>query len=61
MEKLRKHAGLYGDKREFFGAMAATVTHDKERNYALENGFYVIESSREDVKVIKPASEPRVW
>jgi hypothetical protein len=28
---------------------------------ALGNGFYVIEPSGEDVKVIKPGSHPRVW
>ncbi|MDR1353156.1 MAG: hypothetical protein LBK05_07730, partial [Treponema sp.] len=61
MEKIRKYADLYGDKREFFGALAATVVHEKPRDYALENGFYVIEPSGEDVKVTKPDSDPRVW
>ncbi|MDR1636385.1 MAG: hypothetical protein LBR93_03520 [Treponema sp.] len=61
MEKLRRHADLRGDRREFFGAMAATVVHDDERNYALKNGFYVIEPSGEDVKVTKPDSDPRIW
>jgi hypothetical protein len=61
MEKLRKYADLFGDRREFFGALAATVVHDKTRDYALEKGFYVIEPSGEDVKVTKPDSAPRVW
>jgi hypothetical protein len=61
MEKLRRHADLRGDMRELFGALAATVVHDKERKYALENGFYVIEPSGEDVKVTKPDSKPRIW
>ena len=61
MEKLRGYADLYGDKREFFGALAATVVQEKARDYALENGFYVIEPSGEDVKVTKPDSDPRVW
>ncbi|GHV86866.1 hypothetical protein AGMMS50255_1620 [Spirochaetia bacterium] len=61
MEKIRKHADLVGDKRELFGALAATIVQDKPRDYALENGFYVIEPSGEDVKVIKPGSDPRVW
>jgi hypothetical protein len=61
MEKIRKYADIYGDKREFFGALAATVANDKSKKYALENGFYVIEPSGEDVKVIKPSSDPRVW
>jgi hypothetical protein len=61
MEKIRKYADIYGDKREFFGALAATVVNEKSKNYALENGFYVIEPSGEDVKVIKPSSDPKIW
>jgi hypothetical protein len=61
MEKLRRYADLYGDRRELFGALAATVVQEKARDYALENGFYVIEPSGEDVKVTKPASNPKVW
>ncbi|GHT62938.1 hypothetical protein FACS1894109_21760 [Spirochaetia bacterium] len=29
MEKIRKYADIYGDKREFFGALAATVVNEK--------------------------------
>ncbi|MDR1468941.1 MAG: hypothetical protein LBT00_06575 [Spirochaetaceae bacterium] len=61
MEKLRKYADLRGDKRAYFGAMAATVVAEKERDYALENGFYVIEPSGEDVKVTKPEANPKIW
>jgi hypothetical protein len=61
MEKLRQYADLRGDRREFFGALAATVVHDRARGYALEKGFYVTELSGEDVKVTKPDSDPRVW
>ncbi|MDR1636002.1 MAG: hypothetical protein LBR93_01560 [Treponema sp.] len=61
MEKLRSYADLHGDGREYFGAMAATVVNEGEREYALERGFYVIEPSGEDVKVSEPDSAPRVW
>ncbi|MDR1637274.1 MAG: hypothetical protein LBR93_08035 [Treponema sp.] len=61
MEKLRRYADLYGDVREYFGAMAATVVNEGEREYALERGFYVIEPSGEDVKVSEPDSAPRAW
>jgi hypothetical protein len=61
MEKLRKYADLFGDKRDLFGALAATVVQDKPRDYALENGFYVIVPSGEDVKVMTPGSDPKVW
>ena len=61
MEKLRAYADLHGDRRDLFGALAATVVHDKEREYALENGFYVIEPSGEDVTVTSPGGSPRIW
>jgi hypothetical protein len=61
MEKLRAYAELHGDRRDLFGALAATVVSDKEREYALENGFYVIEPSGEDVSVTKPEPGPKIW
>jgi hypothetical protein len=61
MEKLRKHADLFGDRRELFGALAATIVEEKPKNHALKNGFYVIEPSGEDVKIIKPESNPKIW
>jgi len=61
MEKIRKHADEHGDKRQFMGAMAATITDEPTKNYALKKGLFVIEPSGEDVKVTKPDSEPRVW
>jgi hypothetical protein len=50
-----------GDTRQFFAAMAAMTASDRTIEYALTNGFYVIMPSGEDVKITKPASEPRVW
>jgi hypothetical protein len=61
MEKIRKYADEHGDKRQFMGAMAATITDENTRNYALKQGLFVIEPSGEDVKVTKPAKEPRIW
>jgi len=61
MEKIRKHANEHGDKRQFMGAIAATITDEGTRNYALNQGLFVIEPSGEDVKVTKPATEPRIW
>jgi hypothetical protein len=61
MEKIRKYADEHGDKRQFMGAMAATITDENTRNYALKQGLFVIEPSGENVKVTKPATEPRVW
>ena len=61
MEKIRKYADEHGDKRQFMGAMAATITDENTRNYALKKGLFVIEPSGEDVKVTKPEAEPRIW
>ena len=61
MEKIRKHANEHGDKRQFMGAMAAFITDEATKKYALKKGLFVIEPSGEDVKVTKPEKEPRVW
>jgi len=60
MEKVRKYANDHGDKREFLGAMAATIVDKDTKAYALSKGFFVIEPSGEDVKITKPNSE-KVW
>jgi hypothetical protein len=61
MEKVRKYADGHGDKRQFMGAVAATITDKSTREYALKKGLFVIEPSGEDVKVTKPEAEPRIW
>jgi hypothetical protein len=61
MERVRKYADEHNDKREFLGAMAAMITNKDTKEYALSNGFFVIEPSGEDIKITKPASEPAVW
>jgi hypothetical protein len=55
------NADEYGDKRQFMGAMAATITDESTRNYALKQGLFVIDPSGDDVKVTKPDGEVRVW
>jgi hypothetical protein len=61
MEKIRKYADEHGDKRQFMGAVAATIADEAARNYALKQGLFVIEPSGDDVKVTKPEGEARVW
>jgi hypothetical protein len=60
MEKVRTYADEHGDKRQFLGAIAATIADKSAREYALKKGFFVIEPSGEDVKVTKPVSE-KIW
>jgi hypothetical protein len=61
MEKVRKYADEHGDKRQFLGAMAATIINESVRQYALKKGFFVIEPSGEDVRITKPVSDPKIW
>jgi hypothetical protein len=61
MEKIRKYADEHGDKRQFMGAIAATITDKSTREYALKKGLFVIKPSGENVKVTKPEGEVRVW
>ncbi|GBU27125.1 hypothetical protein R84B8_00648 [Treponema sp. R8-4-B8] len=61
MEKVRKYADDHNDKREFLGAIAAMVIKPKPRDYALNQGFFLIEPSGDDVKVIKPEGKPKIW
>ena len=60
MEKIRRHADLNNDKRQFLGTIAATVIDEDTRRYALKQGFYIIEPSGENVKIVKPVSA-KIW
>jgi len=61
LEKMRKHADLRGDKRRFLGAVAGIVVNDDEREYALNQGFYLIEPSGENFNITPPHNKPKEW
>jgi hypothetical protein len=63
MEKLRRYADLHGDKRVYLGAVAGVVFSESEKNYAMKNGFYVIEPSGDTFSIIEPEGKyrPREW
>jgi hypothetical protein len=63
MGKVRLHADLHGDTRKYLGAVAGMVINDNERDFALKNGFYVIEPSGDTFTIIEPkgAYHPREW
>jgi hypothetical protein len=64
MKKMRVHADLRNDKRTYLGAVAGVVFEDGVKNYALKNGFYVLEPSGETFTITEPKSEgftPREW
>jgi len=61
LEKMRKYADLRGDKRTFLGAVAGVVIESDEREYALSNGFYLIEPSGETFNITPPYNKPKEW
>jgi len=61
LEKMRKYADLRGDKRHFLGAVAGIVVEDDERQYALEQGFFLIEPSGENFNITPPSGKPKEW
>jgi hypothetical protein len=61
LEKMRKYADLHGDKRAFLGAVAGVVVTDNVKNYALKQGFFVIEPSGETFNIISPIGQPKEW
>ena len=61
LEKMRKYANLHGDKRTFLGAVAGVVVTDEARNYALDQGFYLIEPSGESFNITSPHGKSKEW
>jgi hypothetical protein len=61
LEKMRKYADLHGDKRTFLGAVAGVVVTDEARDYALSQGFYLIEPSGESFNITPPQGSPKEW
>ncbi|MDR2865470.1 MAG: hypothetical protein LBV68_07680, partial [Spirochaetaceae bacterium] len=48
---------------KLYGAIAAAVIDDETRNYAIGQGFYVLEQSGDTMKILPddPDFEPRRW
>jgi len=61
LEKMRVYADLHGDKRTFLGAIAGVVMTDNVKEYALKQGFFVIEPSGEAFNIIPPNNKPKEW
>ena len=63
IEKVRKHADTHNDQRKLLGAIAGMVFNDNEKEFAMKNGFYVIEPSGETFIITAPEGEysPREW
>jgi hypothetical protein len=61
LEKMRVYADLHGDKRRFLGAIAGVVIASNVKEYALEQGFYVVEPSEETFNITPPNGQPKEW
>ena len=61
LEKMRKYANLHGDKRSFLGAVASVVMTKNVKDYALKQGFYVIEPTGETFNITTPDGQPKEW
>jgi len=66
MEKMCMFADLCGDSEpkvrcNFLGAVAGVVVESDEREYALNNGFYLIEPSGETFNITSPHNKPKEW
>jgi hypothetical protein len=61
LEKMRNYADLHGDKRMFLGAVAGMVVTINVKEYALKQGFYLIEPSGESFNITPPQGKPKEW
>ncbi|MCL2805451.1 MAG: hypothetical protein FWD26_05890 [Treponema sp.] len=61
LEKMRAFADLHGDKRSFLGAVAGIIVPSEVKQYALNNGFYLIEPSGETFNITPPEDESKKW
>jgi hypothetical protein len=63
MGKVRVHGDLHGDRRVFLGAVAGMVFNTNEKEFAMKNGFYVVEPSGKTFVITVPAGSysPREW
>jgi hypothetical protein len=61
LEKMRNYADLHSDKRAFLGGVAGVVMTSNVKEYALGQGFYVIEPSGETFNIISPSGKPKEW
>ncbi len=61
LKKMRKYADLQDDNRTFLGAIAGVAMTPVVKQYALEQGFYVIEPSGETFSITPPEGSPKEW
>jgi hypothetical protein len=57
VEIVRLHADLHGDKRKYLGAIAGMKFNMDEKQYALNNGFYVVELCGDSFVITVPGGD----
>jgi hypothetical protein len=61
MGKLRAYADVHNDSRKYLGAIAGMVVNQHIKDYALKNGFFVLEPSGATFTITPPEGSPREW
>ena len=61
LEKMRKYADLRNDERKFLGAVAGVVIKPSVREYAFNNGLYLVEPAGETFNITPPPNKPKEW
>jgi hypothetical protein len=61
LELFRKKADAKGDKRQFISAVGGGIVRENVRKFAQKQGMFVIQQSGENVEIIPPDGEPKVW
>jgi hypothetical protein len=61
LEKFRKIADVRGDKRRFIAAVGGGLVQENVQKFALRQGMFVIQQSGENVEVIPPIGEAKIW
>jgi len=61
LDKMRVYADLHGDRRTFLRSVAGVVVDGNVKEFALGQGFYVIEPSGETFNITPPNGQPKEW
>ena len=63
MQLIRKYPPAETKEKSLIGAIAAAVVYPEVREYAEENGFFVLELTGEDIRLLDPPKDfqPKEW
>ncbi|MDR1580168.1 MAG: hypothetical protein LBS35_07405 [Synergistaceae bacterium] len=62
MQILRRYADKHGDKRKYYGAVAAAIVRPKVKERAVNMGFYVAAQSGDTMTIDVPEGfKPKAW